>query len=334
MVEAVNVALLPGSLHILCGVQVGLVGIVCHKDHIEHSVVVTKAGSPHTLSVNVLLPLQALCRGGIQLIVHISCMLPVNQVVGAQNLAARHEMHAGAYHVIGILHTDDIRIRIIHGGNRVYILILHHMVVIIAPIRSKRCRLGAKINHCMLLHGYGKLQPSGIHPLTLRGYCRVGCHLQLPGLCPGRICRLTHVMPYLQGITGLLIHPLIFNEILAGHCLQTDLQIQGISGTFSGVIPGHTPEFPIRSPDNDTVVIFVNTAAFLFLQLFKESKAPEGRLGNTAVCHQSESTVEGRKRHALFLKNVTEGPIRIGFVSISQPGQLLCNVCRILIGIM
>ena len=40
MVEALDLALLPRSLNILCPVQIGLMGVIGHKDHIIHSLMI------------------------------------------------------------------------------------------------------------------------------------------------------------------------------------------------------------------------------------------------------------------------------------------------------
>jgi len=41
-------------------------------------------------------------------IVHLIQQLPVDEVVGAQDIAAGHEVHGGARHIISITHADDI----------------------------------------------------------------------------------------------------------------------------------------------------------------------------------------------------------------------------------
>ena len=44
--------------------------------------------------------------------------------------------------------------------------------------------------------------------------------------------------------------------------------------------------------------------------------------------------MEGSKGNALLLEHISKSPIGIGFIILSQSGKLLCQKCRVLIGVM
>ena len=113
MIEALHIMLLPRSFHRLRCVEVGLVRIVCHKADIEFPLVIPQGRRPHALSVDALIPLKPLRRSTVEHIIHIGRVLPVTQVIGAQDFAAGHKMHRGADHIIGVFDSDDIHVRVV-----------------------------------------------------------------------------------------------------------------------------------------------------------------------------------------------------------------------------
>ena len=116
MIETFDIVFLPRSVNGRSCIQIGLLCIVSHKCYIESSLVITDTCGPHSFSVNALAIHKFLSGSAVQSIVHVCCMFPMLQVVGFQNLTTGHKVHGGTYHVISILYTDHIRIRIIHTG--------------------------------------------------------------------------------------------------------------------------------------------------------------------------------------------------------------------------
>ena len=113
VIKALDLVLLPRPLDPLRLIQIGLVCIIRHKNDVKRSVVIPQTRCPHPLSVDIFFPFQTLRRRGIQPFVHIGRMLPVHQIVRAQDLTSRHKIHRCAYHVVDLTHTDHIHIRII-----------------------------------------------------------------------------------------------------------------------------------------------------------------------------------------------------------------------------
>lgn len=167
-------------------------------------------------------------------------------------------------------------------------------------------------------------QMTGIH-LWLRR-----CTEQLD-LVSGGIRRLTQIMPEFQRVAAGFIHCLGDQRILSAFHRKPIIQLQCLPTAAATVIPQHSIERTIRPPDDHPVVTAVDA---LPLKLFEKHKAPERRLGNTAIGHQPKATVERRERNSLLLKDIPKRPVGIGLVVISQPGELMRNIRRVLIGVM
>ena len=333
MEKSFYIVLLPGSLRLRGCVEIGLVGVICHKAHIISAIVISQRCRPHALAVYILLTFQSLSGSTVQLIIHIGEMLPVSQVVRTENLASRHKVHCSTHHVIGISHPYGIGIRIIQPCDRIDGRILGGTHIGISSVRHNFPGLPLKVNHTILLHRQGNLHLAvfRFHPSSL--HKRTGRVLQQLAFFCRKIGRFPHVMPYFQWIAVDLIHG--FGQKTA-FLLLLHLQSQQIF--FSGPPVCHIPDHPavtavIHAHDH-CIVVFQDAMSLSFLQLLEESKTPESRFRDTSVCHQAESSMEGSKGHTLLLKHVSEGPVGVGLVVISQPGQLMCYVSRILIGVM
>ena len=144
-------------------------------------------------------------------------------------------------------------------------------------------------------------------------------------------------MPELQRVAGHFIHCLCENAAFPFFPGRNPFhgKTETAADILSGAVHCHIPYNPsvaaVFFSHNNRFIRTVHTSS---LQIGKKLEGPEGRFGDAAVCHKPEAAVEGCKRNALFLENITEGPVGIGFVHISQPGQLPCDISRVLIGIM
>ena len=163
------------------------------------------------------------------------------------------------------------------------------MLIVISPIRLHRRILCLKVNYCVLLELHLKLQDqinrcdslcpilrvTESHPdCPARSSCRAGTRhcltahgphkglrRRLDQLCLRlvRVGRFSDIMPELQRITGILIHPLCQNTILSGGSLQRELHRHILPGPLSGIIPQNAPEGAILHFHYDSIVIFENT---------------------------------------------------------------------------
>ena len=141
-------------------------------------------------------------------------------------------------------------------------------------------------------------------------------------------------MPELQRIARILIHRLCqqkIRSVVTSPAVYFKRKLQFSSRSVPAAVPCHTPEASVLLPHDHRILGPVYTRA---RQLLEKTESPEGRLGNTAVGHKPEASVEGCERHAEFLKNVSESPVRIGFIHISKSGKLLSDVGCVLIGIV
>ena len=125
MIKTFHIALFPGTFYAVCRVQVCSVGVIGNKTDIVNAFVTAQRSRPHTLSVDIFLPLKPLSGSTIQPVINICHMLPVTQIIRAQNLTPRHKMHGSAHHIISIVYADHIRIRIIQPGDRINMIIFH-----------------------------------------------------------------------------------------------------------------------------------------------------------------------------------------------------------------
>ena len=116
VIEASYLALFPWAVYILRAVEISLVSIICDKAYVEESFMISEARGPHALSVDIGAVLHPLGRCTVKSVIYVRGMLPVCQIVGAQDLAARHEVHGGADHVVSIADPYHIRVGIIRSG--------------------------------------------------------------------------------------------------------------------------------------------------------------------------------------------------------------------------
>jgi hypothetical protein len=111
----------PRPRRVLGQKQQGFVGIVAGKRQIECLLVEAQRWGPHTQPVDLLPVLQAVGRIVLQSGEDMSNKFPVNQITGAKNVPARHEIHSGADHVVGFSDPDYIRVRKVRVDNWVFI---------------------------------------------------------------------------------------------------------------------------------------------------------------------------------------------------------------------
>ena len=106
-------------------VQQRFAGVVAGKRQIKDPVAETQGRRPHALPVDLLPALQAVGRAVLQPVEDMAYKLPVDQIPGAENVPAGHEVHGGAGHVVGVSHPDDVRVREVGVDDRIGILISH-----------------------------------------------------------------------------------------------------------------------------------------------------------------------------------------------------------------
>ena len=264
MIEALDIVLFPGTVYLVCSIEIGLVGIIGHKAHVKRSLVPAKGCGPHALSVDILLSLQPLSRGGIQHIIYISAVLPIPQIVGSQDLTAGHKMHGSAHHVIGILHPDHVRIGIVQSGDGIDVRILHGPGIRVTSVGFHLPRLPLEVDHTVLLNREDRLQLSVLRDHTSSLYKRICRRPDQFRLLLARIGRFSQIMPYLQRIAGVLIHRL-GGQAAFLRTGQFQRHLVPVPCAGIGHIPEHPPVGTILHPTDDCVIVPVDAGALLLL---------------------------------------------------------------------
>ena len=110
VVKALDFAPLPWPFDFVCGKEIGFMSVVCNKAHVESSVMVANACSPHSLAVGALVVGKCLLFGTFKFIIDIGGMFPVHKIVRAQDYTAGHKVHCCADHVVGVVYPNHVGI--------------------------------------------------------------------------------------------------------------------------------------------------------------------------------------------------------------------------------
>ena len=109
VVDAREALLLPFPFRIACRQQPAA-GIVAVDEQIELSVVIFHRTSPHAARIGIGAWCEVVVVGRRELRQRLCTVFPVHEVLRLQNRRAGEVVHRGRYHVVGVAHTDDIRI--------------------------------------------------------------------------------------------------------------------------------------------------------------------------------------------------------------------------------
>ena len=120
MIHSVYLAACPRSVfNVRSLVYIGFSSAITSKKYIEVTVMVSKTCRPLSMRIIIFTIFESLLITISVSVIDVIAYLPWNQIFWFHDWGTRTEIHCGAYHIVGIIHTNNVLVRNICPYNRV-----------------------------------------------------------------------------------------------------------------------------------------------------------------------------------------------------------------------